>query len=121
VKHTGDGLFASFTSVLRAVEASIEIQRGADGMTGDGPALAVKIGITVGEPVEDSNDLFGASVNLAARICAHASGGQTLASGTVRDLAIGKGITFTSQGAIGLKGFPDPVPLYQVDWTGQPA
>jgi class 3 adenylate cyclase len=117
VKHTGDGVFASFTSVSRAVEASIEIQRGAAAMTADeGPALLVKIGITVGEPVEDSNDLFGASVNLAARLCAHASGGQTLTSGTVRELTIGKGIEFGTRGAIALKGFPDPVPIFEVAW-----
>jgi class 3 adenylate cyclase len=116
VKHTGDGVFASFTSVLRAAQATIEIQRGAAELKADGPRLAVKIGLTVGEPVEDSDDLFGASVNLAARICAHSEGGQTLASGTVRDLAIGKGIQFESQGAIALKGFPDPVPLFAVSW-----
>ena len=115
VKHTGDGMFASFTSVMRAVEASIAIQRGASG--DEGP-LAVKIGITVGEPVEDSDDLFGASVNLAARICAHAAGGQTLAPGTVKDLAIGKQIEFRGMGEIGLKGFPEPVPLYEIGWSG---
>ena len=60
----------------------------------------------------------GESVNLAARICAHASGKQTLASGTVKDLAIGKDIQFTDQGAIALKGFPDPVPLFEVGWAG---
>ena len=114
VKHTGDGMFASFNSVLRAVEASVAIQRGTAGADAEGPNLAVKIGLTVGEPVEDSDDLFGAAVNLAARICAHAGGGQTLASGTVRDLAIGKGIVFRSMGEIGLKGFPDPVPLYEI-------
>ena len=117
IKHTGDGVFASFTSVLRAVEASIAIQRGTVEMMSEGPRLAVKIGLTVGEPVEDSDDLFGASVNLAARICAHAAGGQTLTSGTVRDLAIGKGISFNPQGAIGLKGFPEPVPLFEVAWA----
>ena len=119
VKHTGDGVFASFNSVLRAVEASIAIQR--QSRSGTAPAgspdLMVKVGLTVGEPVEDSNDLFGASVNLAARICAHAGGGQTLASGTVRDLAVGKNIDFIDQGAIGLKGFPDPVPLFEVGWA----
>ncbi len=117
IKHTGDGLFASFTSVRRAVEASIAIQRGsADGVD----RLSLKIGLSVGEPVEESEDLFGASVNLAARICAHAAGGQTLVSGTVRDLAIGKGIDFIEQGAVGLKGFPDPVPLYEVAWRSDP-
>ena len=117
IKHTGDGMFVSFTSVLRAVDASVSIQRGTFQEESDGPALAVKIGLTVGEPVEDSDDLFGASVNLAARICAHAAGGQTLVSSTVRDLAIGKGINFLGRGEIGLKGFPDPVALYEVAWA----
>ena len=99
----------------KAVEASIAIQKGAN--TSAGP-LPVKIGLTVGEPVEDSDDLFGASVNLAARICAHAAGGQTLASGTVRDLAIGKDIAFRGLGEVGLKGFPEPVSLYEIDWAG---
>lgn len=116
VKHTGDGILASFVSVSKAVEASVAIQRASAEMIDSGPQLAVKIGLSAGEPVEDSQDLFGASVNLAARICAHASGGQTLVSGTVRDLAIGKDIPFVSQGAIGLKGFPDPVLLYHVEW-----
>ncbi len=116
VKHTGDGLFASFASVSKAVEASIVIQRRCADETDGRPKLAIKIGLSAGEPVEDSRDLFGASVNLAARISAHARGGQTLASGTVRDLAIGKDIRFVDQGSIGLKGFPDPVPLYEVDW-----
>jgi class 3 adenylate cyclase len=119
VKRTGDGVLASFTSVLRAVEASVAIQRGiSSGDDGEGPRLAVKIGLTVGEPVEDSDDLFGATVNLAARICAHAEGGQTLVSGTVRDLTIGKGLDFRSMGDIGLKGFPESVPLYEVVWAG---
>lgn len=116
VKHTGDGILASFVSVSRAVEASIAIQQSCEEAEEAGPALALKIGISAGEPVEDSDDLFGASVNLAARICAHAAGGQTLVSGPVRDLAIGKNHQFVSRGAIALKGFPDPVPLYEVNW-----
>lgn len=119
VKHTGDGVFASFTSVTRAVDATIAIQRAGVDRPAEGPQLAVKIGLTVGEPVEDSADLFGASVNMAARICAHAAGGQTLASGTVRDLAIGKDIEFANVGAIGLKGFPEPVALYEIIWRDQ--
>ncbi len=119
VKHTGDGLFASFVSVTKAVEATIAIQQQSTAASAAGPKLAIKIGLSAGEPVADSRDLFGAAVNLAARICAHARGGQTLAAGTVRDLAIGKDIRFLDQGLIGLKGFPDPVPLYEIDW--QPA
>lgn len=114
IKHTGDGVFATFTSVSRAVQASVSIQSATTDLAESGPALRIKIGLSAGEPVEDSNDLFGASVNLAARICAQALGNQTLASGTVRDLAIGKGHGFVSKGTIRLKGFPDPVPLFEV-------
>ncbi len=116
VKHTGDGILASFVSVSKAVEASIAIQQASSILVNEGPKLAVKIGLSAGEPVQDSNDLFGASVNLAARICAHAGGGQTLVSGTVKELALGKEFRFVNQGAIGLKGFPDPVLVYEVDW-----
>lgn len=116
VKHTGDGLFASFASVTSAVQATVAIQRDATETSALGPTLAIKIGLSAGEPVEDSQDLFGAAVNLAARICAHARGGQTLVAGTIKDLAIGKDLSFLGHGAIGLKGFPDPVPIYEVDW-----
>lgn len=120
VKHTGDGVFASFNSVMRAVEASIAIQRETTRPEpSDDPTLAVKIGLTVGEPVEDSHDLFGAAVNLAARLCAHARGGQILTSSAVRDLTIGKGFAFEDQGAIGIKGFPEAVHLYAVGWDAQ--
>ncbi|NQV07808.1 DUF4242 domain-containing protein [bacterium] len=110
VKHTGDGVLASFTAVTQAADAAVAIQANVAEVDG----LAVKIGLSAGEPVEDSDDLYGAAVNLAARICAHAEGGQILVSGTVRDLAIGKQIRFEDQGLIALKGFPDPVRLYAI-------
>ena len=66
VKHTGDGVFASFVSVSRAVEATIAIQQQCAATSDAGPNLAIKIGLTAGEPVEESRDLFGAAVNLAA-------------------------------------------------------
>lgn len=117
VKHTGDGVFASFVSVTRAVGAAIAIEQECASAKLDGPSLEVKIGLSVGEPVEDSNDLFGAAVNLAARLCAHASGGQILTSSTVRDLSIGKDFVFEDQGRVGLKGFPEAIQLYSVEWA----
>ncbi|MGB7859996.1 MAG: nickel-binding protein [Acidimicrobiia bacterium] len=120
VKHTGDGVFATFNSVQKAVTASIEIQREAAQLGTVGhSALEVKIGLSVGEPVEEGNDLFGAAVNLAARLCAHANGGQILTSGAVRDLSIGKGFVFEDQGRVGLKGFPEAIQLYGVAWDDQ--
>jgi len=110
IKHTGDGILASFTSVTGAVRAAVEIQRRAEPHAG----LGIKVGLSAGEPVADSDDLYGAAVNLAARICAHATGGQSLAASTVRDLSIGKHAEFLEQGAIALKGFPEPVRLYEI-------
>jgi class 3 adenylate cyclase len=113
IKHTGDGLLVSFASVIGAVRAAVEIQRSCAGRSD----LRIKVGLSAGEPVEEADDLYGAAVNLAARICAHASGGEILVSGTVRDLAMGKDLPFSPRGAIALKGFPEPVTVYEVTWT----
>jgi class 3 adenylate cyclase len=119
VKHTGDGLMASFLSAGRAVECTIGIQRRIEEKTSANPGLParVSIGISAGEPVMDDDDLFGAAVNLAARICSHAEPAQILVSGAVRDLSIGKSLEFLDQGLTPLKGFPEPVRLYEVPWT----
>jgi class 3 adenylate cyclase len=114
IKHTGDGILASFTSVSRAVEAPASIQRASAEERNAHPPLAIKIGLSAGEPVEDSSDLYGAAVNLAARICDQAHGGQILVSNSVRDLALGKGHEFLNGGSDVFKGFPDPVPLFEV-------
>ncbi len=113
IKHTGDGILAIFVSVTKAVEATLAIQE-ACAQAVSTPNLAIKIGLSAGEPVSQNKDLYGAAVNLAARICDHASGDQTLVSGTVRNLSIGKKHTFIEQGSIELKGFPDPVPLFEI-------
>ena len=112
VKHTGDGILASFTYVSRAVDCAIEIQRNLAGL--DDQEIPTSIGISAGEPITQADDIFGAAVNLAARICAHASGGQILVSGTVRDLSIGKALEYTDRGAVALKGFDEPVRLFEV-------
>ena len=52
----------------------------------------------------------------SARIAAVAQGGQILASDVVRQLLAGKGFTFMAQGEHTLKGFEDPVRLYEVRW-----
>ena len=72
------------------------------------------MGISAGEPVAHSDDLFGAAVNLAARICAHAQPGQIVAAGSVKELSIGKPLRFVFLGPIALKGFDDPILLYEV-------
>lgn len=118
VKHTGDGLMASFLSVSRAVECTIAIQLETAQVEGEDPnrSARVRVGLSAGEPVTENDDLFGATVNLAARICGQAAPSQILVSNTVRDLAIGKSFSFNDQGAVSLKGFSEPVHLYEVSW-----
>ena len=64
----------------------------------------------------EGSDLFGTAVQLARRICDHAQPGEILASNVVRELAAGKGFLFSDTGDVELKGFEDPVRLYQVRW-----
>lgn len=114
VKHTGDGILASFTYISRAVDAAVAIQSAFADLGDTGPGTRVRIGISAGEPVDRADDLYGAVVNLAARICGHAEAGQTLVSAAVKELAIGKSLAFIDRGPISLKGFGEPVRLYQV-------
>src|SRR5262249_57561908 len=78
VKHTGDGIMAAFNSVASAVGFSIAVQRAfCEHNESNAVPLDVKIGISAGEPVTDHNDhLFRAAVQLAARPCDIADGGE---------------------------------------------
>jgi class 3 adenylate cyclase len=113
VKHTGDGILASFSHVSSAVECALEIQR-AFGEPQPDPGVRVRIGLSAGEPVSQNDDLFGAAVNLASRICGCAGPGQILVSSAVRDLCVGKSIPFIDRGPMELRGFDDAVHLFEV-------
>jgi class 3 adenylate cyclase/pimeloyl-ACP methyl ester carboxylesterase len=122
IKHTGDGIMASFSSATRALECAIAIQRAfaAHNESADEP-IRVRIGLNAGEPIAEEADLFGTAVQLAARICAHADPGEILAPVVVRELAAGKGFLFSDLGAVALRGFEDPVRLYEVRWREENA
>jgi class 3 adenylate cyclase len=118
VKHTGDGIMAAFNSVASAVAFAIAVQRQFREHNEANPVpLDVKVGISAGEPVTDDNDdLFGASVQLAARLCAAASAGEIVASVAVRELCVGKQFLFVDCGPVELKGLPAPTVVYRVSW-----
>jgi class 3 adenylate cyclase len=117
VKHTGDGLMASFRSVSAALDAAVAIQRSlADHNRTAAHPLEIRIGVAAGEPVVENDDLFGAAVQLAARLCDRAASGSILVSGAVRDLAIGKHFAFARRGRLTMKGFDEPVGVFEVGW-----
>lgn len=118
IKHTGDGIMASFASAANAVEAAVAIQRSVAGYNEklEDEQLHLRIGLNSGEPIEEEDDLFGSTVQLAARVCAKTEPDGILCTNVVRELSAGKTHVFVAQGVHELKGFKDPVSLYRVLW-----
>ncbi len=100
VKHTGDGIMASFVSAAAAVRCAMQIQRELARREREEQDhhIKVRIGGAAGEPVEQNNDIFGTTVQLAARLCSHAQPDQILVSTAVAELCIGKGLIISSFG-----------------------
>jgi class 3 adenylate cyclase/pimeloyl-ACP methyl ester carboxylesterase len=121
VKTLGDGFMASFSSATRALECAIAMQRAFAAYNAQVGAqhaapLHVRVGLNAGEPIAEDEDLFGTAVILAARIAAKGEGDEILASDVVRQLVAGKGFLFSDRGDVVLRGFEDPVRLYEVRW-----
>ena len=69
----------------------------------------------------EHNDLFGAAVQLAARICDCAESDAILVANVIRELCIGKGFLFADTGEQALRGFEDPVRLYECYYQSEDA
>lgn len=119
IKHTGDGIMASFFSAVAAARCATRIHRALTQYEQEkkGVPIKVRIGAAAGEPVEDHLDLFGSTVQLAARLCSHAQPQQSLVSNVVAELCIGKGLNFQDLGEISLKGFERPVRVHSIQHT----
>jgi class 3 adenylate cyclase len=117
VKTMGDGFMASFSSATRALECAIAMQRAfAEHNESAEEPIQVRVGLNAGEPIAEEEDLFGTAVIMAARIAAKAEGGEILAANVVRELAAGKGFLFADRGDVALRGFEDPLRLFEVRW-----
>ena len=122
VKTMGDSFMASFGSATRALECAIALQKAfADRNASADESLRVRVGISAGEPIAEDDDLFGTAVIQAARIADQAKGGEVLLANVVRELAAGKGFLFSDRGEMALRGFDDPVRIYELKWDQQPS
>ena len=81
-----------------------------------GEPIKVRVGLNAGEPISEDEDLFGTTVNEAARITAIAEGGEIVVANVVRELTKGKNFLFADRGETSLRGFEDPVRLFEVRW-----
>ena len=128
VKSMGDGFMLTFSSARKAVSCALAVQLElerfneerlvtAQASGAEAVSLAVRMGLSVGEPVEEEEDLFGKSVILASRIADKASAGQVLTSQVVFALAGTTGdLEFREVGSFELKGMSGKHPLYEVTW-----
>jgi class 3 adenylate cyclase len=109
VKTTGDGVLAVFDGPARGVRCAQEILRRVQAM-----GLALRAGIHVGECEQRGDDIAGMAVNIAARVMQEAADNELFVTRTVKDLSLGSGLAFTSQGSRELKGVPGPIEVYTV-------
>jgi DNA-binding SARP family transcriptional activator len=127
-KSTGDGVMGGFTSTAAALRCAVAIQQAvaernraaSEGVAG-AEALALRIGISVGDAVVENGDLQGTAVVEAARLCAAATGGTILCSDAVQVVSANRsGCTFGPARPVDLKGLPGPVQAHEVTWEPRP-
>ena len=112
VRSTGDGFLVVFDSARAAVSCALAIQRE---LTEREHPIRVRIGLNAGEVLHSGDELFGAAINLAARVMDRADGGEILTTDTVRQL-VGTmtDASFRDRGRVALKGFAERQRLYEV-------
>lgn len=109
VKHTGDGVLATFDGPARAARCAVAITQAVRAL-----GLEVRAGVHTGEVELMGDDIGGIAVHTGARVAAEAGPGEVLVSSTVRDLVAGSGIAFEDRGVRALKGVPGEWRLYAV-------
>jgi TolB-like protein/Tfp pilus assembly protein PilF len=118
VKNTGDGLLAEFNSVVDAMRCAVDIQRGMAERNSDVPPnnrIEFRIGINVGDVIEDNGDIFGDGVNVAARLEAIAEpGGICISDDAHRQVRDKLDIVFDDAGEQNLKNIERPVRVFKV-------
>jgi adenylate cyclase len=112
VKTIGDAVMLACANPASAVSA---LRRLFDAALADPTMPLIRAGVHHGSAIEDSNDFFGAAVNLAARVAAQAGGGQLLATTAVAEAASDAGEVVTHVGAVTLRNIPEPVDLYAIE------
>jgi adenylate cyclase len=113
VKWLGDGVMVHYREPAGAVGSAL-------GLVAQLPEAGLPpahVGVAAGPVIAQGGDYFGRTVNLAARIAAHAGAGQVLVSQPVAEAAPPGGVVFTDAGEVELKGFAHPVRLLEARRT----
>jgi class 3 adenylate cyclase len=111
---SGDAVFLVATTPARALEIVSRLFRSVESEPGF-PSL--RVGMHHGEAAERGEQFYGNAVNVAARVAAHARGGQTLATEPVASAARDAGLCVRSLGRVSLKNLREPLELFLLDVT----
>ncbi len=119
VKTVGDGVMVEFGSAVEAMRSAVELQRGMAERNADLPAgrrQTFRIGLHLGDVILADEDVFGDTVNVAARLQAIAAPGSIVLSASVHDQVRDKlPLPFRDLGARTLKNIDRPVQAYAVE------
>lgn len=118
VKTLGDGIIASFANPEKAIHAAIAMQRNMQNMQpGDTGSLHLKVSVHFGKVLREGDDIYGDTVNLAARLLEECRSGQILTTLTtmlqcekrLRSRAFDLGNKL-------VKGRPEEINLFEIPW-----
>jgi class 3 adenylate cyclase len=119
IKTEGDSFYVVLPSASAALRCGLDILRSCTEPADGGEAIQLGIGIHAGESVAHEGGFEGSAINIAARICALATAGQVLVSGTIRELTRSiVSAEFVFVGRRHLKGLDQPVEVFSVTADG---
>jgi adenylate cyclase len=114
----GDSLLAEFASVVAAVQCAVDIQNelaARNEALPEASKMLFRIGINLGDVIEEEGNIYGEGVNIAARLQSLAEGGGICISRTVHDQVRNKlSVGYQSLGAHSVKNIAEPVLVYRV-------
>jgi len=118
VDDPGDNLLAEFASVVDAVDCAVAIQQQLSELNSSLPAerqMQFRIGVNLGDVIEEGDRIYGDGVNIAARIEGRASGGGVCISRSAYDQVKNKlNLGYEYLGEHTVKNIAEPVPVYKV-------
>lgn len=119
VDSPGDNLLAEFASVVDATECAVKVQEKLNLLNSDLPEnkrMQFRVGINLGDVIEDDDRIYGDGVNIAARVEALAREGGICVSGSVFDQIEGKiPLNYEFLGEQTIKNIKKPVRVYRID------
>jgi class 3 adenylate cyclase/CHASE2 domain-containing sensor protein len=120
VDDIGDNLLAEFTSVIDATQCAAAIQDALEELNAqlaDHRKMEFRIGINLGDVIEDGDRIYGDGINIAARVQGLAQAGGVSISGTVYDQVRNKlPFSFDYIGEQIVKNIEEPIRIYRVIW-----